>query len=194
MSNKVGALIRSLRLDKQMTQKQLADRMNISDKTVSKWERGLGMPEISLISELSDILGIELQNLLAGELKTNDFVNGNLKKTMFFVCPNCHNITLCTGTSEVSCCGKRLTALTPQKALDHEMLLIVKDENEWLITSEHPMTKENYISFIAQVTGDRLQLVKLYPEWQLSVRIPKLGSDMLMWYSTAKGLFYTILK
>lgn len=49
MSNKVGALIRSLRLDKQMTQKQLADRMNISDKTVSKWERGLGMPEISLI-------------------------------------------------------------------------------------------------------------------------------------------------
>lgn len=193
MQTKVGALIRALRIDKEMTQKQLADRMNISDKTVSKWERGLGMPEISLISELSGILGVELQNLLSGELKTNDFVNGNLKKMTFFVCPNCHNITICTGTSEVACCGKRLTALTPQKALDHEKLMIEKDENEWLITSDHPMTKANYISFIALITGDRLQLIKLYPEWALSVRIPRRGHEMLMWFSAEQGLLYVNL-
>lgn len=72
MQNKVGELIRSLRLDKRMTQKALAERLNISDKTVSKWERGMGLPEISLISPLSEILGVELQNLLSGELKPND--------------------------------------------------------------------------------------------------------------------------
>lgn len=153
MQNKVGELIRSLRLDKRMTQKALAERLNISDKTVSKWERGMGLPEISLISPLSEILGVELQNLLSGELKPNDFVSGNLKKSTFFVCPSCHNITLCTGSSEVSCCGKRVAAQVMKKASEHQKLNVESDENEWLITSNHPMTKENYISFIALATG-----------------------------------------
>jgi len=177
-----------------MTQKELADRMNISDKTVSKWERGMGLPEISLISSLSDILGVELQNLLSGELKPNDFVSGNLKKTTLFVCPSCHNITLCTGSSEVSCCGMRVAAQVMKKASEHQKLNVESDENEWLITSDHPMTKENYISFIALVTGDRLQLIKLYPEWHLSVRVAKRGLETLMWYSTEYGLLYQIIK
>ena len=194
MQNKVGELIRSLRLDKRMTQKALAERLNISDKTVSKWERGMGLPEISLISPLSEILGIELQNLLSGELKPNDFVSGNLKKSTFFVCPSCHNITLCTGSSEVSCCGKRVAAQVMKKASEHQKLNVESDENEWLITSNHPMTKENYISFIALVTGDRLQLIKLYPEWHLSVCVAKRGLETLMWYSTEDGLLYQFIK
>lgn len=194
MQNKVGELIRSLRLDKRMTQKALAERLNISDKTVSKWERGMGLPEISLISPLSEILGVELQNLLSGELKPNDFVSGNLKKSTFFVCPSCHNITLCTGSSEVSCCGKRVAAQMMKKASEHQKLNVERDENEWLITSVHPMTKENYISFIALVTGDRLQLIKLYPEWHLSVRVAKRGLETLMWYSTEDGLLYQFIK
>lgn len=194
MQNKVGELIRSLRLDKRMTQKALSERLNISDKTVSKWERGMGLPEISLISPLSEILGVELQNLLSGELKPNDFVSGNLKKSTFFVCPSCHNITLCTGSSEVSCCGKRVAAQVMKKASEHQKLNVESDENEWLITSNHPMTKENYISFIALVTGDRLQLIKLYPEWHLSVRVAKRGLETLMWYSTEDGLLYQFIK
>ena len=194
MQNKVGELIRSLRLDKRMTQKALAERLNISDKTVSKWERGMGLPEISLISPLSEILGVELQNLLSGELKPNDFVSGNLKKSTFFVCQSCHNITLCTGSSEVSCCGKRVATQVMKKASEHQKLNVESDENEWLITSNHPMTKENYISFIALVTGDRLQLIKLYPEWHLSVRVAKRGLETLMWYSTEDGLLYQFIK
>jgi DNA-binding XRE family transcriptional regulator len=108
-NGKVGNLIRMLRLEQNMTQKQLADKMNISDKTVSKWERGFGLPDISIIPVLSDLLGIGTQNLLVGDMTPNDFVGGNMKNTKYFVCPICHSITLCTGQAEVSCCGKKLT-------------------------------------------------------------------------------------
>ena len=57
---KIGSLIYELRKDKNMTQKQIADLMNISDKTISKWERGLGCPDISLLPELSQILGVSI--------------------------------------------------------------------------------------------------------------------------------------
>ena len=65
-NNKVGSIIRRVRLDRKMTQKQLAEKMNISDKTISKWECGSGNPDVSLILELSSILGISIQDLLVG--------------------------------------------------------------------------------------------------------------------------------
>ena len=65
---KIGKLIYNLRKEKNLTQVQLAERMNISDKTVSKWERGFGCPEVSLLPELSTILDVDLENLLSGEL------------------------------------------------------------------------------------------------------------------------------
>ena len=58
---KVGNLILKLRIEKGMTQKQLADRMHISDKTVSKWERGLGCPDVSLLHDLSDALTVNVE-------------------------------------------------------------------------------------------------------------------------------------
>ena len=58
---KVGALIKARRIEKEMTQKQLADAMNISDKTVSKWERGLGCPDVSLLPELADLLQMNIK-------------------------------------------------------------------------------------------------------------------------------------
>lgn len=191
--NKVGALIRSLRMEQHLTQKQLADRMHLSDKTVSKWERGQGLPDISLITELSKLLGVELQSLLEGEVAANDFVNGNMKNTRYFVCPKCHNITLCTGTAEVTCCGKKLTALKAEKAAENEKLHVEMVENEWFISSNHPMAKDHYISFLAFVTGERIQIIKQYPEWNLSVRVQKRGHEMLLWYCTQHGLFYQLI-
>ena len=88
---KIGALIRRLRKEKQMTQLQLAMQLHISDKTVSKWERGLGCPDVSLIGQLSGIFEVDIQNLLAGELSTNGVLGGNLKRIKFYVCPNCGN-------------------------------------------------------------------------------------------------------
>lgn len=192
-NSNVGNIIRTLRLEQKMTQKQLADKMNISDKTVSKWERGLGLPDISLILKLADLLGVDMQNLLAGDMTPNDFVGGNLKHTKFFVCPTCHNITLCTGDAEVSCCGKKLTVQIMKKAEENEKLSVQVLENDWFITSVHPMTKNHYISFAAFVTGDRIQIMKQYPEWYLNVRIPKGGHEMLIWYCTIHGLFYQLL-
>ena len=62
--NKVGNLIMTLRKEKGMTQKALADKMNLSDRTISKWERGIGCPDVSLLHELSDILGVNIENIL----------------------------------------------------------------------------------------------------------------------------------
>ncbi|WP_196592649.1 helix-turn-helix domain-containing protein [Pectinatus sottacetonis] len=189
-NNKVGNVIRMLRQEHNMTQKQLADKMNISDKTVSKWERGLGCPDISFIPELSDILRVDAQNLLVGDITPNDFVGGNMKNTKYYICPICNNISICTGEAEISCCGKKLTAQTLKKVTENEKLSVQVIEDEWYITSTHPMTKTHYISFIAFVTGDRIHLVKQYPEWNLNVRIPKKGHGMLLSYCTEHGLFY----
>ena len=65
---KIGGLIRRLRQERGMTQRQLAERMGISDKTVSKWERGMGCPDLSLLPDLSDIFHVGLDQLLTGEL------------------------------------------------------------------------------------------------------------------------------
>jgi DNA-binding XRE family transcriptional regulator/desulfoferrodoxin (superoxide reductase-like protein) len=192
-NNKVGTLIRRLRTEQNMTQKQLADKMNISDKTVSKWERGLGLPDISLLSELTVLLGVDMQNLLSGDMVPNDYVNGNMRNMKYYVCPTCHNITVCTGAAEVSCCGKKLDYQKNRKAEKHEKLNVEVIEKEWYITSNHPMTKEHYISFVALVTGDRMQIIKQYPEWDLSLRIPVNGHQMLIWYCTQHGLFYQLL-
>ena len=65
--SKVGNLIYTLRTEKGMTQKALANAMNISDRTISKWERGAGCPDVSLLRELSDILGVNIEKILLGE-------------------------------------------------------------------------------------------------------------------------------
>ena len=193
-NSKVGSIIRALRLEHHMTQKQLADKMNLSDKTISKWERGLGMPDISLIPELSGLLGINIMNLLSGDMTPNDFVGGNMNNTKYFVCPTCQNITLCTGEALVSCCGKKLEALPLKKAEEDERLSVQVVEDDWYISSEHPMDKEHYISFVALASGDRIQIIKQYPEWNLHVHVPKRGHGMLIWYSTDQGLLYQLLK
>lgn len=190
---KTGALIRTLRLEKGVTQKQLADRMNLSDKTISKWERGLGLPNVSLLTELSDILGVNLKDMLNGDLSENSFVEGNMKKSKYFVCPVCGNITVSTGSPQIFCCGRALEPLALQKASGTQKLTVQKIEDDWYITSDHPMQKDNYISFIAFATGDKLQMVKQYPEWDLQCRLPNRGLGMLIWYSAKEGAFYQYL-
>nr|WP_314461433.1 helix-turn-helix transcriptional regulator [uncultured Clostridium sp.] len=191
--NNVGTLIRILRSEHGMTQKQLADELHISDKTVSKWERGKGLPDISLIPELSRLFGIDIQNLLNGDLTPNDITGGNMKQIKYYVCPTCNSITFSTGDAEVSCCKRKLSALKLQKAEEGEKLSVTVVEDDWFITSAHPMNKEFYISFLAFASGDRISVIKQYPEWDFNVRIPRLGHGMLIWYSTKKKLLYQLL-
>ena len=116
--SKVGQLIYDLRREKGLTQKQLADQMNLSDKTISNWERGLGCPDVSLLGELSQILGVHIEQILAGDLAPKDPDGGNMKRIRFFVCPQCGNILTATSAAEISCCGRRLEPLIPQAAGD----------------------------------------------------------------------------
>ncbi|MDD4075843.1 MAG: helix-turn-helix transcriptional regulator [Eubacteriales bacterium] len=190
---KVGKLIRELRLEKRMTQKEVADALHLSDRTVSKWERGMGCPDVSLLAALSGLLGVNIEGMLTGDLAVNDFVGGNMKNAKYFVCPSCGNITLCTGSADVSCCGRKLTALEAKKASEEEKLAVEQIEDEWYITSEHPMKKDDYISFIAFATGDKVFFLKQYPEWSVQARIPKREHGKLIWYDTKRGLFYQTL-
>jgi DNA-binding XRE family transcriptional regulator len=187
---KTGQLIRRLRLEQNMTQQQLADKLSISPKTVSKWECGSGCPDVSLLGQLALVLGVQAETLLQGGLNGGDPVSGNMKKTNFYVCPLCGSVTASTGAVQLSCCGKVLSPLSAQKAGPEEKLKLDQVEDEWFITSDHPMTKECYISFLAFARGDSLQIYKQYPEWDLQLRLPRRGHGTLFWYSTKKGLFY----
>lgn len=192
-SIKVGSLIYKLRKERGMTQKQLAEQLYLSDRTISKWERGAGCPDISLLAQLCDLLGVNIEAILNGGLSLNDFVGGNMKKTKYYICRDCGNVVLSTGDASVSCCGRRLKAEEPKRAPKEEELSVEQVENEWFIKSDHPMTKEHYISFTAFVTGGELHMYKLYPEWDMQLRISKRGHGMLVWYCIEHGLFYQLL-
>lgn len=189
-NSKIGNLIYRLRRENNMTQLQLADRMNISDKAISKWERGLGCPDVSLLLDLSQIFGVDLEKLLSGELDTNDILGGNMKKTKFYVCPHCGNVITAMTDTTISCCGKKLKAMQPKQATDDEKLSVEVIENDYFIFSEHEMLREHYISFVALLTGDSIMLRKQYPEWELQIRIPVFAHGKLVWYCTKHGLFY----
>jgi transcriptional regulator with XRE-family HTH domain len=177
--NKVGTLLFQLRKEKGMTQKQIADMMNISDKTISKWERGLGCPDVSLLGELSNIFEVNIEKILAGDLEPNNTQTGNLKRIRFYVCPNCQNVINNTGDADISCCGRKLTPLVSKPADERHAANVEDLESEYYITFNHVMSKTHYISFVAYVTSDRVLLVKLYPEQSAAVWLPKMSGGTL---------------
>ncbi len=172
-----------------MTQKEIADAMNISDKTISKWERGLGCPDVSLLSELSHILGVNIEKILLGDLNLNDADGGNMKKIKFYVCSNCGNVVSNTGKAEISCCGRKLKSLIAKSEDDEHKIKIDDIEEDCYITIQHDMTKSHYISFVAYVEYDRVLLVKLYPEQGAELRFPKMYGGKLYFYCSKHGLW-----
>ncbi len=186
----IGSLICRLRKEQQLTQRQLAEQLCVSDKAVSKWERGLGCPDISLLPDLARLLGIELEGLLSGQLDSNEPLGGNMKNLNFYICPNCGNVVTAMAEAAVSCCGKKLPALTSQKAPEGERLQVERIEEDYFISTDHPMEKGHYISFVALLTGDSILLRKQYPEWDLQLRLPAFAHGKLLWYCTQHGLFY----
>ena len=192
-TRKVGELIYRLRKEKELTQKQLADQLNLSDRTISKWERGHGCPDVFLLPRLSAVFGVNIENILGGDLPSNEFIGGNMKKSNYFVCPSCTNIVLATGDITLSCCGRKLEPLEAKKATEDEKLIMTESDQEWFISSNHTMTKDHYISFLAFATGDQVQLIKQFPEWSMQSRIPKRKHGKLLWYDTQFGLYYQLV-
>ena len=185
-----GTTIRKLREGRGLTQAELAERIGISSKTVSKWETAKGLPDISLLQPLAKALGISVIELMNGEKIVNRNVSANLLRSKFHVCPLCGNVLHSTGNALISCCGITLPPLEAEEADADHIVTIENVEDEQFVTIRHPMTKEHYISFLAFVTSDRVQLVKLYPEGDAQTRLQLRGMGRLYWYCNRHGLFW----
>ncbi|MCF2596528.1 helix-turn-helix domain-containing protein [Pseudoflavonifractor phocaeensis] len=186
---KTGSLIRALRTERHMTQKDLAETLGVTDQAVSKWERGLGCPDVSLLPMLAQALGIPMEGLLAGELEEREPDGGSMRQLKFYVCPQCGNLMTATGPACLSCCGRKLEALAFQKPDEDHRLTVEQVEDDWYLTAPHPMEKDHHLSFAALVSGDQVTVVKRWPEWDFQVRLPRRGHGMLFWYCTRHGLF-----
>lgn len=184
-----GAAVKSLREKRGMTQAELADKIGVSSKTVSKWETARGLPDITLLQPLAQALGVCVIELMNGEPITNRNVSANLLRCRLHVCPICGNVIHALGDALVSCCGVTLPALEAEERDDDHAISIERVEDEHFITVQHPMTKEHFISFAAFVTCDRMQLVKFYPEGNAETRMQLRGRGYLYWYCNRHGLF-----
>jgi len=184
-----GSTIKQLREKRQLTQAQLGQIIGVSSKTVSKWETGKGLPDITLLQPLAQALGISLIELMNGEHIINKNVSANLLRSHFHVCPLCGNILHSTGNAVVSCCGITLPPLEPEEADDDHTVTIETVEDEHFLTFRHPMTKEHFLSFAAYVTTDRCRMVKFYPEGNAETRLQLRGVGYLYYYCNRHGLF-----
>ena len=120
-----GRLLLNLRKAKGMTQKQVAEKLGVLPKTVSKWETGHGFPDTSLLTELARQFSVSTDTLLSGALSTNAEEVGNFSKIRFYVCPHCGSIMHGVGECQLSCCGKQLEPLTAAKSNDEHKLAVL---------------------------------------------------------------------
>ena len=184
-----GITIKQLRESRDLTQAELAEQIGVSSKTVSKWETGKGLPDITLLQPLAEALGISVIELMNGEHISNRNTSANMMRSKFYVCPVCGNVIHSIGTALISCCGIVLPPLEAEEADDSHAVTVENVEDEHFVTVHHSMTKEHFISFVAYETCDRLQLVKLYPEGNAETRMQLRGRGYLYWYCNRHGLY-----
>lgn len=189
-----GAIIKKLREEKGLTQSGLAQRLNVSNKAISKWETAKGYPDITLIEPLAQILGVSVMELLSGNDITNRNRSFNMLITKIYVCPVCGNVIFATGEAAISCCGINLIALEAEETDEEHSLSIERVEDEYFVTVEHEMTKEHFISFIAEVSDDGVQIVKLYPESNAQTRLKLRRARYVYFYCNRHGLFKVKVK
>ncbi len=189
MNNYVtGSIIKKLREEKGITQNTLADLLGVTDKAVSKWETSKGLPDITLIEPLASALGVSITELLNGEQIINSNKSANILKSKFYVCPLCGNVICSMGETVISCCGIQLPALEATNIDIQHKLKIEKMEDEYFVAVNHDMSKKHYISFMALVSSDRCQFVKLYPESNAETRFQIKDSGYLYVYCNKHGL------
>lgn len=184
-----GAAIRDLREKRGITQNELAEQIGVSNKTVSKWETARGLPDISLLQPLAAALGVSVIELMNGEPIVNRNLSANMLRTKLYICPICGNVIHGVGNAVVSCCGVTLPAAEAEEDDEAHGITLEAVEDEWFVTVHHPMSKQHFISFLAYVTIDRFQMVKLYPEGEAQTRLQLRRGGMLYYYCNRHGLF-----
>ena len=188
-SKHMGILLQQLRKEKHMTQQELSQRLHVSPQAVSKWERGNGVPDVSLLQGLSEILGVSMPHLLCGDLAPAPTEAGNMKRLKFYVCPECGNILTASGGGEIHCCGRKLEPMTAAPVDQEHAVKVETVEDEWYVTFPHPMRKDHYFRFAAVVATERVLLVRLYPEQGGEFRIPQMRRGKLYLCCSRDGLF-----
>lgn len=171
----VAQLIRQRRKEMGLTQEALAERIHVSAKAVSKWERAAGMPDASIVPVLSQVLGVSAESLLGSRVEINPPDGGNMKRIKFYQCPDCGNILTATGKAELSCCGRRLAPMTVAAADEVHRLSITDIETEKHLAWTHPMDKAHHLTFLAAVGYDCVHIVRLYAEGAQEQRLPRIA-------------------
>ncbi len=184
-----GAMIRRLREGKGLTQAQLAQRLNVSDKAVSRWETGRGYPDIALLAPLAAALGVSVDALFAGRDAGNANRTFRFRRMKFFVCPICGNVVWGMEEANVSCCGLTLPPLAAEPEDPAHACRIERVEDEYRVVVAHAMEKTHYISFIAAVRDDGCEIKKLYPEWEAAAYFKTRGVREVYFYCNRHGLF-----
>lgn len=184
-----GAIIRELREKKRLTQAELAEKLFVSAKTVSKWENAKGYPDISLLAPIADVFGVSIAELLSGKAVQNVNVAANMLRSKLYVCPVCGNVMHSMGEAVISCHGVQLAPAQAEETDERHMIFVEGVEDEYFVRIDHEMTKTHYISFIAALSPDRLELVKLYPEGNAEARIKIRGVKKIYFYCNRDGLF-----
>lgn len=183
-----AATIKQLREAKGLTQAELAERIGVSSKAVSKWETAKGLPDITLLEPLAAALDVSVMELMSGQTISNKNMSCNMLRSKIYVCPICGNIIHSAGESVISCCGILLPALEAEEIDESHAVSIENVEDEQFVTVHHDMTKSHYISFVAYVTSDRFWMTKLYPEGNAETRFPFRGRGYLYIYCNRHGL------
>ncbi|MGN0396439.1 MAG: helix-turn-helix domain-containing protein [Candidatus Fimimorpha sp.] len=185
-----GAVIKELREKNKMTQLQLAEKLGVSDKTVSKWETAKGYPDITLLEPIADTFSVSVTELISVNTVFNANVSANMMRSKFYVCPVCGNVIHSMGEAVITCHGVYLSPAVAEETDESHMIFIERVEDEFYVRIDHDMTKQHYISFIAAASSDRMQMVKLYPEGNVDARFKINGVKKLYFYCNRDGLFY----
>ncbi len=184
-----GKMIKVMREKKEMTQLELASALNLSDRTISKWETGRGYPDFTFLEKIASLFSLSVNELLSGTKVSNLNVSANMMKASFYVCPVCGNTIVSTGEASLSCHGITLEKLEKNAVDEEHAVSLGIVEDDYFVSITHPMTKENYISFIAALSSDRVQIVKLYPEQNAEARVRINGVREILFYSNTDGLY-----
>ena len=185
-----GAAIKALREKQGLTQAQLAEKLCVTDKAVSKWETGRGLPDLSLLEPLAAALRVSVPELLSGRVIVNGNRASNLLRSRLYVCPVCGNVLFSKGDSLISCCGIELPPLEAEEPDGEHRAMVEMVENEYFVTIPHDMTKSHFISFMAYVTMDRVEIKALYPEGNAEARFfPRARGGKLYFYCNRHGLY-----
>lgn len=169
-----------------LTQAQLAQKVGVVPRTVSKWECGQGIPDITLVTTLSEVLSLSLPALLSGACQSEAKSSGNLSRAHWYYCPRCGTLSFVSGNASIVCCDHPLFPLVIKPCTFP--VRAERDADELLVSGDHAMDKSNYVAFVALQNSETIIMRRLYPESDFLVRIPVIRRAKLLVFSTSEGL------